>query len=116
MDNAIEPVVGQWYRHRRPDKSGIFQVVGLDADDSTVEVQYFDGDIEELSDEDWHSQRLENCAAPEDSTGPYDEISDDDLGYSDTEPARGELTEPLARDPAGLVGTDEDEPGEEADD
>ena len=37
------PVVGDWYR--RMD-GALFEVVAIDRDDSTVEVQHFDGTLE----------------------------------------------------------------------
>lgn len=108
MDTPIDPVVGQWYRSPAADKGEIFQVVDVDADDDTIEVQYFDGDIEELSDEEWRSRGLQNCAPPEDWTGPYDGVRSDDLGYSDGDPAADE-----EREAAEVISTEGEEPLED---
>jgi hypothetical protein len=43
---------------------------------------YFDGDIEEVSLIVWRTMDLEVAEAPEDWTGPMDDIEPDDLGYS----------------------------------
>jgi hypothetical protein len=39
------PVIGEWYR--RPGGE-TFEVVAIDPDDRTIEIQYFDGTVEEL--------------------------------------------------------------------
>jgi hypothetical protein len=83
MANNLEPLAGQWYR--RLGKGEMFQVIDADAQDGSVEIQSFDGEIEQLSDEDWRVLEVEACEPPEDWTGPYDDIERDDLGYSDTE-------------------------------
>jgi hypothetical protein len=51
-------------------------VVALDEDDGTIEIQYFDGTVEEMDVEDWETQwddgALESAEAPEDWTGSVD--------------------------------------------
>ena len=44
------PGVGAWYRLRGGPP---FEIVALDDDDGTIEVQYIDGTLEELDREDW---------------------------------------------------------------
>ena len=44
------PGVGAWYRLNGGPP---FEVVALDDDDGTIEVQYVDGTLEELDLEDW---------------------------------------------------------------
>ncbi len=75
---------------RMPTRGEMFQVIGIDTEEDTVEVQYFDGDIEELPQGTWHSQGMQVAPRRRGWTGPYDEIARDDLGYSDSEPSRGE--------------------------
>ncbi len=118
MESAIGPVVGQWYRHPDADKGEMFQVVGIDVSDGTVEVQYFDGDIEELERDAWQMEGLQNCAAPEDWTGPYDGIRHDDLGYSDDSPSEdsGSVTQGMAGDTGGKEAADLDTDDAEEDD
>lgn len=82
------PIVDQWYRHL--DKGEPFRVVAFDRDSGTVEIQDFDGDVEELELEDWYGLEIEPIAPPEDLTGPMDDIERDDLGYSDTGAEEGE--------------------------
>ncbi len=80
MDNDLDPIVGNWYRHR--DKGQMFRVIAIDDRDETLELQHFDGDIEEASLAAWRAMDLEVSEAPEDWTGPIDDIERDDLGYS----------------------------------
>ncbi len=46
------PGVGAWYRLNGGEP---FEIVALDDDDGTIEVQYVDGTLEELDREDWKS-------------------------------------------------------------
>ncbi len=86
MANLLKPVIGGWYRHI--DKGGLFQIIDAGEDpEGTVEVQSFDGNVEEFSGEEWHTLQIEPCEQPEDWTGPYDGVEQDDLGYSETETA-----------------------------
>ena len=67
------PAIGAWYRL---DGGESFEVVAYDADDGTVEIQYFDGTVEEMDIEDWETQdeetRLEEVEPPEDWSGSVD--------------------------------------------
>lgn len=76
---AREPAIGEWYRMR---EGGLLEVVALDEADGTVEVQYFDGTVEEIELEDWHARfgagEIEEADAPEDWSGSVDVDRDDD--------------------------------------
>jgi hypothetical protein len=78
-----EPQVGNWYRFTGGD---VFEIVALDSDDGTIELQYFDGTVEEMDVEDWDARseinEIEEAAAPEDWTGSVDVDSDDDASVS----------------------------------
>jgi hypothetical protein len=82
MDNEIEPKVGSWYQNLINGQ--VFQVVSLDEDAALVELQHSDGDIEEISLDEWHAMDLEATDAPDDWSGPIDDLEADDLGFSDT--------------------------------
>jgi hypothetical protein len=68
-----QPGIGDWYRLTGGE---LFEVVALDEDDGTIEIQYFDGTIEEMDVEDWNEQwddgALESAEAPEDWSGSVD--------------------------------------------
>jgi hypothetical protein len=78
----FEPMVNQWYRNLQQGYQ--FQVVARDEQEETVEIQYFDGDLEEVDLEAWNEMELEPIEPPEDWTGSIDQIEPDDLGYTDT--------------------------------
>ncbi|MGC1953130.1 MAG: DUF6763 family protein [Gammaproteobacteria bacterium] len=80
MQEHYEPSVGDWYR----DAEGrSFEIVAVDEEDGSIEVQYFDGAVEEYDIETWYELEIEPTAPPEDWSGPYDDLEKDDLG--DTE-------------------------------
>jgi hypothetical protein len=74
-----QPAIGDWYRL---SGGALFEVVALDDDDGTIEIQYFDGTVEEMDIEDWETQweegALEAAEAPEDWSGSVDVESDED--------------------------------------
>ena len=69
MPMANEPVIGNWYINSAGDS---MEVVAYDPDDGTVEVQFYDGTVEEYDTETWHSLNLEATASPEGWSGSYD--------------------------------------------
>jgi len=75
--------VGQWYL--RLDKGEIFQVTGCDDESRTIEIQNFDGDLDEIDEDAWAALPLGLAEPPEDWTGPVDDVELDDLGYSETD-------------------------------
>jgi len=81
MSNRLQPIVGHWYNHL--DKGDLFQVVALDQRSGTIEIQEFDGGLDEIDLDEWRQMSIETAAPPEDWTGPVDELEPDDLGYSD---------------------------------
>lgn len=82
MNNEIEPVVGGWYEDLINGR--VFQVVALDEDEAQVELQHSDGDIEELSLDEWHSMDVESTEAPDDWIGPLDDVERDNLDFAST--------------------------------
>lgn len=76
------PIVGDWYQCRDGE---LFEVVAIDADDRTIEVQYFDGTLEEFDNSEWLTLSPEPAEAPEDWTGPLDVDPEDHDG--EAEPA-----------------------------
>jgi hypothetical protein len=79
MIGELEPIEGNWYQEL--DKERDFMVLDVNKREGTVDIQYFDGDIEELEMEEWEEMDLEEIEPPEDWTGPLDDLESDDLGY-----------------------------------
>ncbi len=63
MGRDYEPVKGQWYENVEDDET--FRVLSVDEDAELVEIEYLDGDIEELDLDAWHEMDLERIAEPE---------------------------------------------------
>ena len=93
MTTALEPQVSQWYRHL--DKGQQFYVNAIDDEEGTVEIQHFDGDVEEVDLDDWRELDLEAIEPPEDWTGTVDDVERDDLGYSETNMTPEDWSQPL---------------------
>ena len=94
MNNGVGTArVGQWYL--RWDKGEIFQVTGCDKQAGTIEIQTFDGDLDEIDDETWRVLPLGLAEPPEDWTGPVDDVEHDDLGYSETHMTGADWAGPL---------------------
>lgn len=75
-----EPVIDDWYR----DSMGrTMKVVAFDSDEKTVEVQYFEGEIDEFDLDDWYQLGMVAIAPPEDWSGPFDDLVHDDLGSTE---------------------------------
>ena len=79
MIGELEPIEGNWYQLL--DKERDFMVVDVNEREGTVDIQHFDGDIEELEMEEWEEMDLEEIEPPEDWTGPLDDLESDDLSY-----------------------------------
>lgn len=75
----MKPTIGNWYRLQGSES---FEVVAFDEDDGTIELQYFDGTVEEMDLEDWHAAKeggsLEEIEPPEDWTGSVDVDPEED--------------------------------------
>jgi hypothetical protein len=80
---APHPGIGDWYRL---NGGQLFEVVAVDDDDGTIEIQYFDGTVEEMDVEDWESQwdegGVEAAQAPEDWSGSVDVEAGEEDGRS----------------------------------
>ena len=81
-DNPL-PDVGEWYITEEGDR---FEIVAVDGDDQTIEIQYFGGEVEEVDFETWDQMGMESIATPEDWSGPFDDLEADDMGDTE-EPA-----------------------------
>jgi hypothetical protein len=76
VGREYEPIVGQWYEDLENDET--FQVLKLDEDKETVEIQHLDGDLEELDVDEWAELDLELTEEPEGWSGSKAEKDADD--------------------------------------
>jgi hypothetical protein len=74
MATEYEPRIGDWYRTVAGEN---FEIVARDADDETLEIQYFDGTIEEMDMDTWYELNIVPIEPPEDWSGSLDIVRDD---------------------------------------
>ncbi len=67
MGRDYDPVPGQWYENAEEEET--FQVLSVDEDSELIEIQYLDGDIEEIDLETWAEMDLEKVDEPEGWSG-----------------------------------------------
>ena len=99
MARDYDPVQGQWYEDL--EENEIFKVLSVDPDQELVEIQYENGDIEEIDLDTWNELDLEHAQEPEgwasekddeeeeeeeEEEEDWDEDEDDD-DYSDRDDA-----------------------------
>lgn len=72
QENRLQPLVGQWYRDL---DNRVFEVVASDED--SIEIQFYDGDVEEVDRDVWDELDVIAIAEPGDGSGPFDEIEDE---------------------------------------
>jgi len=79
VSRDYEPVKSQWYENLEEEEQ--FRVLSVDEDSELIEIEYLDGDIEELDVEAWHDMDLERIAEPEgwaESRAEEEEEEDED--------------------------------------
>src|SRR6201999_988561 len=84
VSRDYEPVPGQWYENLEEEES--FRVLSVDEDSELVEIEYLDGDIEEIDIEAWHEMDLEHTDEPEgwsDEDEEDEDEEDDDFDEDD---------------------------------
>lgn len=89
---VLYPVIGQWFR--RPNGT-LFEVVAVDEDGGTVELQQFDGTLDEVEMDAWPELLLTEVSAPEDWSGSVDMDPEDYVGRRNDEMPTG-FHDPLA--------------------
>ncbi|MEJ1961483.1 MAG: DUF6763 family protein [Gammaproteobacteria bacterium] len=76
MSRDYEPAPGQWYDNLEEEEQ--FRVLSVDEDSELIEIEYLDGDIEEIDVEAWHEMDLEKIPEPEGWSGADEEDDDED--------------------------------------
>jgi hypothetical protein len=81
VSRDYEPVPGQWYENLEEEES--FRVLSVDEDSELVEIEYLDGDIEEIDIEAWHEMDLEHTDEPEGWSEPEEDEEEEDEDEDD---------------------------------
>jgi hypothetical protein len=69
MALEMTPNVGDWYQNTSGES---FEIVAYDAPQGLIEIQYFDGTVEEVDIESWYEQMMVAIEPPEDWSGSLD--------------------------------------------
>jgi hypothetical protein len=77
------PVPGKWYENKEEEET--FRVLSVDEDDELVEIEYLDGEIEELDLDTWHELDLELTEEPEGWSDEADDDEEEDDDFDDDE-------------------------------
>jgi len=73
-------IIGDWYK----DTLGqLFEIVAIDEDAGTVEVQFDEGEIAEYDMETWEAMEVSPTAPPEDWSAAFDDLEKRDIGDGD---------------------------------
>ena len=82
---AIEsdPIVGHWYEDL--DNGQRFEVLEVDEDRRIIEIQYSNGDVDEIDLSDWYDMEFEPVEGSEEWAGSAEETEESELEYSEPE-------------------------------
>ena len=75
MGRDYDPVQGKWYQDL--EENEVFQVLSVDPDEELIELQYENGDIEEIDLDTWHELDLEHAQEPEGWSSDDDDEEED---------------------------------------
>lgn len=81
-----DPAIGRWFK--RPNGT-TFEVVAIDEDAATIEIQLFDGTIDEIDVAAWPELFVVEVAPPEDWSGSVDMDPEDYVGKNENEQPTG---------------------------
>jgi len=90
------PVIGDWYNNI--NLASVFEVIAFDEKSRTIEIQDFDGSVDEIDIEQWYTLDLEVTTQPEDCSGALDVGELDDFGteITDTPPEDWQMAPQLS--------------------
>ena len=96
------PNIGEWFIDKHSNQ--LFEIVAIDEQGGSIEIQYVDGELSEFDRESWASQELEPAAAPEDWSASYELVQED----RDSNSFIDQYQDPLSMiEPDIFTGTDE---------
>ena len=87
MRDEMQPIVGNWYLDVEQDET--FRVVAIDEEREIVEIQYTDGEADEIELDAWGDLDLDVGDPPEDESGEDDEGEAPASGWREKREAGG---------------------------
>jgi hypothetical protein len=76
VSREYAPTPGKWYENKEEEET--FRVLTVDEDEELVEIEYVDGEIEELDLDTWHELDLELTEEPEGWAGDDEDDDEED--------------------------------------
>ena len=76
VSREYAPVPGKWFENKEEEET--FRVLSVDEDEELVEIEYLDGEIEEMDLDTWHELDLEPTEEPEGWSDDADEDDDEE--------------------------------------
>lgn len=83
MEKTPDPAINSWYQHL--DKGLLFEVVAIDDANEAIDIQYIDGNLDEIGFSEWQELHIAPAEEPENFSGPYDVGELDDYGTEITD-------------------------------
>lgn len=87
------PVVGEWYLDM--EQSQQFEIVAADFQEKVIEVQFFEGELEEIDLDTWYAMKVMAIAAPNDWSGPFEVDKDVFSEFKEDSQNFGDFSDPL---------------------
>lgn len=82
-EEILKPITGQWYYDRTNDRE--FEILNVDKEEGIIELQYLEGEKEEIELESWEDLNLAKIAEPADWVDPDADEKDDFEDLDDLE-------------------------------
>lgn len=110
MPTDTDPIVEQWYESLEENHK--FKVIALDDTIGTIEIQHYDGSLEEVDIETWYQLDIELTDDPNDWIGALDDPVQDLSDYEDSDLVRDgwETSQQAARSNVTSAESDNDNP------
>jgi hypothetical protein len=83
VSTQVEPLANSWYLDLETEEE--FRVVAVDEDEGIVEIQYRDGELEQIDLDVWNEMDLESADAPDDWEGDDENEDEDDDDWEEEE-------------------------------
>ncbi len=82
-EEILRPIIGQWYYDRTNDRE--FEITNIDKEEGILELQYLEGEKEEIELESWEDLNLAKIAEPADWVDENDAEDEDKDDFDDLE-------------------------------
>lgn len=87
------PIVGEWYWD--PENSKQFEIVATDFQAGLIEIQYFEGELEEIDMDTWYDMKVISIAPPKDWSGPFEVDKDVFMEFKNDADQFHDFSDPL---------------------